>query len=354
MNRRLIALVARRFLPPGALALFAAALALAMFIPWAPSAEQGADQLVPEVSAGLARAGVLLTALAVILPWFCARAAWCVGQWRQGDGDWLGTARLSRGGVALAHLCGAGLALAVALLPFAFAAELRAGDAAPRLRWLADSAVRPVVLLTESDRVQVVAPVPRGGDVLRARFVIAAPGNGGPQARLRCDIARSGARNASVEVLVTSNDALEVQLAGGVGPLELGFQRVGPGAAVVLESSRLQWFESKPARWKGGLALFLEAWLAGGVVCALALGLAAWTSAGTAFLAAFSPLCCAWLSDSLPIAWPGVGLRGALALCSDGLGAGWPALLTWTFVAIVCALAAALPALQRDLWRREV
>ncbi|MEO6710950.1 MAG: hypothetical protein ABIP42_15325, partial [Planctomycetota bacterium] len=314
MNRRLIALVARRFLPPSALALFAGALTLSMFIPWSPSAEQGADQLVPEVSAGLARAGVWLTALAVILPWFCARAAWCVGQWRQGDGDWLGTAGLSRGGVALAHLVGAGLALAVALLPFAFAAEMRAGDAAPRLRWLADSPVRPVVLLTESDRVSVSVPVPSGGDVLRARFVIAAPGNGGPQARLRCDVVRSGARKAQVEVLVTSNDALEIELAGGVGPIGLGFQRVGPGAAVVLEGSRLQWFESKPARWRSGLALFLQAWLAGGVVCALALGIAAWTSSGTAFLAAFVPLCCAWLGDSLPIAWPGVGLRDALEL----------------------------------------
>ncbi|HUR27500.1 MAG TPA: hypothetical protein VM509_04885, partial [Planctomycetota bacterium] len=90
-SARLVALAARRFLPPAALALFSAALALAVLLPWSPSAASGASELSPEVGAGLARQGVWLTALAVSLPWFTARAAWCVRQWRCGEGDWLGT-----------------------------------------------------------------------------------------------------------------------------------------------------------------------------------------------------------------------------------------------------------------------
>jgi hypothetical protein len=349
----LIGLAARRFLSPAALALTTAALALAAFLPFSPSAARGANELSPEVGAGLARQGVWLTALAVVLPWFCARAAWCVGRWRRGEGDWLGTGVLSRANVALGHMLGAFLALALVLAPFAIAAELRAGAVAPRLRWIADERVEPVVLLTEADRVQRSVHPPRGGDVLLGRFVIAAPGNGGPSAKLRCAVSRSGAQDFFVDVLATANTPFEIELQNGTGPVELVFQRVGAGAVAALDDSRLQWFQARPARWSNALAQFLHAWLACSVACAIALGVAAWTSAGTALLCGLGVLAVAALGEKLPLAWPGVGLCDALQLCSDGLGPADPAPATWLGAALACLVSVSLPALQRDLWRRD-
>ena len=352
LQARLLGLVARRFLPPAALALFAAAMALAFFLPWSPSNVGGVGELSQEVNAGLAREGVWLTALAVALPWFCARACWCVRQWRQGDGDWLGTGVLSRANVAACHLCGAGLALAIVLVPFAIAAELRAGSVGPHLRWIADLKVSPVALLTAADRASISVDPPSRASVLLARFVIAAPDSGGPQARLRCDVAREHAADFSLDLLVTASTPLEIELKGGDAAVHLTFQRVGPGAAVVLEDSRLQCFEGNPARWSIALALFLHAWLAIGVACAIAWGSAIWTSPFTAMLCVFGAQACAWLGLNLSLAWPSVGLRDALELCSDGLAPGYPAWMTWIGALLAGATAVGLAALQRDLWRR--
>ncbi len=349
----LILLIARRFLPPSALALFAGALALAFFLPWSPNAALGANELSAEVGAGLARQGVWLSALAVALPWFCARASWCVRQWREGDGDWLGTGVLSRGGVAVCHVCGAAIALVIALAPFAIAAELLAGNSLPRLRWVADAKVDSVVLLAEADRVSVSVDPPPEASVALARFVIAAPSDGGARALLRCSVERTGSVNFSREVLVTESTPFEIEIPSGSGVTKMTFERVGPGAVVVLEDSRLQMFASRPARWTTMLALFLHVWLACCVACAIALGVAAWASAGTAILSAFVVLALAWLGENFPLPWPGVGLRDALELCADGLAPGFPALITWIGAAVLCAAALAFVALQRDLWRRD-
>ena len=125
------------------------------------------------------------------------------------------------------------------------------------------------------------------------------------------------------------------------------------GSVVVLEGPRLQWFALHPSRWSVALSLFLHVWLAAAACAAIALGVAAWTSPGTAFLAAAAVPAIAWLEDRAPLFWPGVGLRDALELSGAGFAPGYPALGTWIRCAIALCAAPVLQALARDLWRRE-
>ncbi len=349
----LAALVARRFLSPTGLFLIGGALALAMFLPWSPSAARGGEELSLEVSAGLARQGVWICALGMVLPWFTWRSSTFVRQWREGESDWLGTSALSRAGVAWSHVTGALLALGLALVPFAIAGEVCSRRKSPQLQWLADSDVRSVALMTESDRVSLDVGPPAGASLAIARFIVAAPGSGGPSATVRCTLERAGSATISSETRISNTTALRLEFHGGTGPLKLTFEHVGPGAVVVLEGSRLQWFAPHPSRWSVALSLWLHVWLAAAACAAIALGVAAWTSPGSAFLAAAAVPAIAWLEDRAPVFWPGVGLRDALELSGAGFGPGYPALSTWIGCALALCAAPALQALARDLWRRE-
>ena len=122
---------------------------------------------------------------------------------------------------------------------------------------------------------------------------------------------------------------------------------------VVLEGPRLQWFAPQPSRWSVALSLWLHVWLVAAACAAIALGVAAWTSPGTAFLAAAAVPAIAWLEDAAPMFWPGVGLRDALELVGAGFGPGYPALSAWIGCAIALCAAPGLHYLARDLWRRE-
>ncbi len=349
----LAALVARRFLSPTGLFLIGGALALAVTMPWSPSAVRGGAELSLEVSAGLARQGVWICALGMILPWFAWRSSTFVRQWRQGESDWLGTSALSRAGVAWSHVIGALFALGIALVPFAIAGEVRSRRTSPQLEWLADGAVRSVVLMTENDRVSLDVDPPAAASLAIARFVVAAPGNGGPSATVRCTLERAGSATIRSEARISNTTSLRLELRGGTGPLKLTFEPVGPGAVVVLEGPRLQWFAPHPARWSVAVSLLLHAWLAAAACAAIALGVAAWTSPGTAFLFAAAVPAIAGLEDRASVFWPGVGLRDALELAGAGFGPGYPALSAWIGCAVALCAAPCLQALARDLWRRE-
>lgn len=349
----LAALVARRFLSPTGLLLIGGTLALAVCLPWSPSALRGGAELSLEVSAGLARQGVWICALGMLLPWFAWRSSTFVRQWRQGESDWLGTSALSRAGVAWSHVIGALLALGLALLPFAVAGEVCSRRKSPQLQWLADSDVQSVALMTENERVSLDVDPPPGACLAIARFIVAAPGNGGPSATVRCALERAGAATLTKEARISNTTAMELELSAGNGPLHLTFEHVGPGAVVVLEGPRLQWFAPHPSRWSVALSLWLHVWLAAASCAAIALGVAAWTSPATAFVAAAAVPAIAWLEDRAPLFWPGVGLRDALELTGAGFAPGYPALGTWIGCALALCVAPGLQAFARDLWRRE-
>ncbi len=349
----LVTLASRRFLSPPGLALWAVALCIALFLPFAPSAARGANQVSSDVSGGLGRQGVWLCALAFALPWFTTRAAACSRQWRRGDGDWLGTGTCTRGDVGAAYLLGCALALGFVLLPFAVAGEWRAGGAAPALVWLGESDVETVILFKEGDRADLKLHPPSGAQVLMARFIVAAPGSGGPGAQVRARASGPGTADLGAEALISNAAALSMDIPRGLGELSLSFERIGPGAVVALEGRRVLWFGRDPPRWSAPLALYLHAWLACIAVAAVSLAVAAWGSQGTAILAASALLALAWLVDFAPMPWPGVGLRDALDLAGGGFAPSRPTLATWAGcgLAMLCAPAAA--ALQGDLWRRD-
>jgi len=348
----LIAWNARRCWPPAACALYAAVLATALVLPWTSEVERSAPALSADVEAGLARQGIWVLGGALVLIGLAARSASSVHRWRQGEGAWLGGGRLSRGGVALAQSLGLALALAMGLLPLALVGEARAGARSPPLRWLADTDVGPIVLFQAGARSVVPVEAPPKAAFLEARFVVAAPGDGGPTAILRASFAPEQGAPAVREQPISTSTRLRLDLPEGAVRASLSFERVGPGAALVLEGRRVSWFAREGSAWESAACLALHAWLAGSVAATIALAVGAWASPGTAFLAALAALAGAWLAADAPGWIPGVGLRDALAWCADGHGPGFPTLGAWLGWLGVQVAALSAVAVQRDLWRR--
>jgi hypothetical protein len=349
----LVAWNARRSWPLAAILMLAATLAVAWLLPWSASALDGAPALDPDIDAGLVRQGIWTLGAGLVLTWLVARSAHACTQWRSGEGDWLGSGLLSRGGVALAQCAGMALALLLGFLPFAIAAEWRAGAHPSSLIWLADETVGSVVLLEPDASVQLSVVAPRGAQRLEARFVVAAPGEGGPTALVRASLTPEQGKASVAEVLVGTAAVLGIDVPAGADKLQLRFERAGNGAAVVLKNARVRWFAPPTSRGHTAVALLLHSWIAGSAAAAIALAVAAWASAGTAFLASFAVLVAAWLSTDSDAPWPGIGLRDALALCGDGHGPGFPTLVSWLTALALNGLAVAAIAAQRDLWRRS-
>ena len=345
--------IARRCWPPAACALLCAALATTLVLPWTAELDSAAPALSSDVNAGLARQGTWALGGGLVLAWLAARSATSVRQWRRGEGDWLGTAMLSRGALAAAHSLGLGAALALGLIPVALAGELRAGGREPKLRWIGDTEVASVVLLEAGARAEFTIEAPRAAQRLEARFVVVSPGDGGPTALVRATLAPASGATIVQEIQVGTSTSLGVDVPADAGRSTLSFERIGPGAAILLAGRRVSWFSQHAAIAASAAALCLHAWIAGSVAAAMALAVAAWASPGTAFLAAFAALAGAWLATDAPSWIPGAGLRDALAWCGDGYAPGIPSLGAWMGWLAVQAAACAAVAVHRDLWRRE-
>lgn len=348
----LVGLALRRALRPAAVWAMGGLVLLSLWRARDAGRSPAEVALSQDVADGLAREALWFTALAAALAWFPAAAAHSVARWRRGEGEWLGTSVLRPAGIMAAWSTGGALALALVLLSCAAAAEFAAGSS-PRLCWLADTPVDGVVLLRAGSRGSTLSSVPEGATLGFARFVVAAPDDGPPQTRVLCTLEQEGLPARTTEARITGNTPIPVEVDPGSDSVRLDFERVGPGASVVLEGPRVEWYRAAGPRWEGVLAMFLHAWLALLALQGLAQAVAVWASPPSAVLAAAVTLALAWLDGDAPRAWPGVGLRRALEACADGHAAGAPELGPWLSTAALLGAAALCAASRRDLWRRE-
>lgn len=315
---------ARRFLPRPALALCAVAWLLAARLPFA--AEAGAA----DVNAGLIRQGVWSLALLVGVPWFGLRTARLVQEWKSGEGAWMAGTRVTRARWAIWTVLGAAAAFALWVLPFAALAEYRGDGAGVRERWLASTRVQDALWFRAAQPRSFELQAPAGADRIHLRFLLAAPGDGGPEASLDLRLARANAPAQAVEGRHRIGDGARATLAvpPGSGALILSVERVGAGAVVALDGPEVAWFSSDGDAWTAAWSIARHACLGAAVSIAIALATAAWCSASTAGLAAIALPLIAAASDASSPWMPWSGARDALARAGDGTsvaGPGWQA-----------------------------
>lgn len=315
---------ARRFLPPSALALGAITWLLAARLPFA------ADAGAADVNAGLVRQGVWSLALLVGVPWFALRTARLVQDWKSGEGAWMAGTHVTRARWALWTVLGAAAAFSLWVLPFAALAEYRGDGDGVRERWLASTPVTDALWFRAAEPRVFELEAPEGADRMHLRFLLAAPGDGGPEASLGLRLARASAPASAVEGHHRIGDGARATLAlpTGNGALILSVERIGTGAVVALEGPEVAWFSSDGDGWTSAWSIARHACLGAAVSIAIALATAAWCSAATAGLAALALPVIAAASDSSSPWLPWTGARDALARAGDGTsvaGPGWQA-----------------------------
>jgi hypothetical protein len=323
--RGLASLAARRALVPGVVAIAAAILALALRADWGA----GSAGLVAEagdrsaaLARGSAREGVWSIAVLAILPLVLARAARVIGNWRAGEGDWLGSRAAGRGSILFATWLGTWIGGGILLAAVFLAVEASAGSFAargPTLRRAGEIALPRMGWITSDAPARWIAGAgesawPEGS---RARIELAfGTGTGaGTEATLR---ARRGTEERAASARFVAHGSVEVELPPGDGALafEIACERAGSRAFVA--SDAMEVWEPGPRESAAGLAILARLALALATWTALAMGFGAWLSAPSAALAIAAAWIPAWLAERSPAWLPAADLWDALATAGSG------------------------------------
>lgn len=334
-----------RALPLAALALRRSRDALgwgaALFALWIAAgakAPPGAALLSGDIAAAR-RAVARYEAWSLTLPWL---AAWVVARGARlgrrparGEAQWLLTRPIGRGRTACATWLGLALAACAWLALGAVAIELGAGGDGPALRASGVLSAGPLERLPDGGLRWALAGRARAGQLAALDLGVRFAAGGAPEVEL--ELARPDGARRRARARLARAGTLMVEVPPGEGPLVVTLRGMAGGARPLVVGRDFWLFDPEGRERDGTLALFARGvlWLA--AAGALALGLAAWLSAPTAFTAVAALWIVAWLSAAPPRWLPATDLWAALAQVAEGRAPGPPPLVSLAGAALLVA-----------------
>ena len=318
MNPELARLALRRHLPPGFVLSMLALAVLAATTRWGPPPDVLRDLLgepdPARVERALARQGVWTTLLLALAPFVVLRSAGFVATWRRGEADWIASSPTGRLPALLSVWIGGTAAALLGVLAAAGVAEVSAGGGPPGLE-VAERVDPPGAVLLEPGREEWTLgsrDAGQPGAVLRVRLILVA---GGPAADVRLTVAR-GEEIGETARRIASRAELRVPIPPGAGPARAVFELAEPETIVAIESAEVlrPTASERLVSLRIGLCagLALAAWLA------LALGLGAWVSPGSATLGVLAVAAAGW-SGLTAIPLPGSDLPALIQRAGEGV-----------------------------------